>query len=81
MKVKLTLSINKEVIEKGHQLAKKEQRSLSSIIEELLSIAIEHEIEKKKGIVKELHGLAGSTNENVQWKDLIRDRAYEKYGH
>ncbi|MEQ9423543.1 MAG: DUF6364 family protein [Cyclobacteriaceae bacterium] len=80
MKTKLTLNIDKATIEKGRRMAKREQRSLSAIVEDLLNEVIEKDSKKKKKIINELHGIAGSVPEETNWKEMIRDAAYEKHG-
>ncbi|MDA0195959.1 MAG: DUF6364 family protein [Bacteroidetes bacterium] len=80
MKSKLTLSLDKEVIEKGRRIARKEHKSLSSMVEELLNSEIEKDTNAKKEIIEKLHGMFGSVTEGTNWKEEIREAAALKYG-
>ncbi len=80
MKTKLTLSIDKETIEKGRQLAQIKHQSLSFLIEELLNKEIEKDKEQQLTLISELRGIAGKADQNTDWKKVIRDSANEKYG-
>ena len=48
MTTKLTLSLDKEVIESAKEYAKSQGRSLSNVIEEYLKLVTKQKIEKKK---------------------------------
>ena len=80
MKTKLTLSLDKAVIEKGRKIAKKEHKSLSAMVEDLLNEEIEKDSKVKKKLIDELHGIAGNVPEETNWKEVIRDAAYDKHG-
>lgn len=80
MKTKLTLSIDKEIIEKSRQLAQNKQQSLSYLIEKLLDQEIEKDKEQQLSIIGELRGIAGKASEDTDWKKVIHDSAAEKYG-
>lgn len=80
LKAKLTLSIDKETIEKGRKLARKEHHSLSAMVENLLNAEIEKDTRQKKTLISELYGIAGSVSEETSWKEVVRDAANEKYG-
>jgi hypothetical protein len=79
MKTKLTLSIDKETIEKSRKIAQNKQQSLSFLIEELLNKEIENDKEKQLALIGELRGIAGMSPENTDWKKVIRESAGEKY--
>jgi hypothetical protein len=79
MKTKLTLSIDKETIEKSRKIAQNKQQSLSFLIEELLNKEIENDKEKQLALIGELRGIAGMAPENTDWKKVIRESAGEKY--
>lgn len=80
MKAKLTLSLDKAIIEKGRKIAKREHKSLSLLVTELLGKKIEKDSLKKKKLVADLYGIAGNTSEKTNWKELIREAAYKKHG-
>jgi len=80
MKTKLTLSIDNSTIEKGRSLARKENKSLSALVEELLNAEIEKDTERKKKIIEELHGMFGSVPDDTDWKEVIREAAAWKHG-
>ncbi|GMQ30168.1 DUF6364 family protein [Algoriphagus confluentis] len=80
MKTKLTLSVDKEIIEKGRKLAQNKQQSLSFLIEELLTEEIEKAKKQQLVLIGELRGIAGKTPEETDWKEVIRDSAMEKHG-
>ncbi|WP_100629036.1 DUF6364 family protein [Algoriphagus formosus] len=79
MKTKLTLSIDKETIEKSRKIAQNKQQSLSFLIEELLNKEIEKDKEKQLALIGELRGIAGRAPEKTDWKKVIRESAGEKY--
>ncbi len=80
MKAKLTLSLDKVVIEKGRKIAKKEHKSLSMLVEELLDGEIKRDTRENQKIIEKLHGMFGKADEDTNWKDVIRDAASKKYG-
>jgi predicted transcriptional regulator len=80
MKTKLTLSIDKETIEKGRQLAQNKQQSLSFLIEEILNKEIEKDRQKRLALIGELQGIAGKVSSETDWKQVIRESAFEKHG-
>lgn len=84
MNSKLTLSIKEEVIELAKQYAKKEGRSLSSIVEEYLK-AISARKKKKNSTVTDFHPLVDELCGSVKittdksYKELIGDAKFERY--
>ncbi|OBX26393.1 hypothetical protein LX77_01327 [Gelidibacter algens] len=82
MNTKLTLTIEKEVIEKAKRYAKQKNRSLSDIIENYLKILT---IEERKQsdqplnpIVKSLKG-SFKTSKKLDYKKELEKRLEEKY--
>lgn len=82
MKTKLTLSLDKAIIEKGRSIAKREHRSLSSLVEDLLKLEVEKDSFEKHQLVKNLHGMFKSSDlkKDSIWKEEIREAADKKYG-
>ena len=61
MNAKLTLTIDKNVIEKAKRYAKSENRSLSNLIESLLrQVSSDEKIEKKENLHADILALRGS---------------------
>lgn len=84
MGIKLTLSIEEDVIIQAKKYAKKEGRSLSSIVEEYLkSISGKRKKYKSKedGFHPLVEELSGSVKipEDASYKKLIGDAKVEKY--
>lgn len=84
MATKLTLSIDKEVIEEAKKYAKKEGRSLSNIIEEYLkSISTKKMLKKrdKSELDALINELCGSVKlpKGKSYKELIREARIERY--
>lgn len=80
MKTKLTLSIDKDVIEKSRLMAQNKQLSLSFLIEDLLNKEIEKDRQKQLVLIGELQGIAGKVSPETDWKQVIRESAFEKHG-
>lgn len=80
MKTKLTLSIDKEIIEKSRLMAQNKQLSLSFLIEDLLNREIEKDRQKQLALVGELQGITGKVSPETDWKQVIRESASEKHG-
>lgn len=82
MSTKLTLTIEKEVIEKAKQYARGENRSLSDIIENYLKILTTEERKQNqksfKPIVKSLKG-SFKTSKKMDYKKELEKRLEEKY--
>lgn len=82
MSTKLTLTIEKKVIEKAKKYAKDKNRSLSDIIENYLKILTVEERKENKitfsPIVKSLKG-AFKTSKEIDYKKELEKRLEEKY--
>ncbi len=83
MSTKLTLTIDKSVIEEAKQYAKSQGRSLSNLIEEYLK-SISNKNEKTKDldlspITKSLFGSVKSKNKNIDYKKLLEDEILKKH--
>lgn len=81
MNTKLTLNLDKEVIQRAKRYAEENKRSLSSIVESYFRFLTEHE--KKElapfsPIVKELSGVI-ELEEGFKLKDGYQDYLIEKY--
>lgn len=77
MQSKLTLSINKQVIERAKRFAKRSNRSLSELIETYLDRitqdsedAVDSEIEELVGIIN----LPADFNEKEGIRDILREK-------
>ena len=82
MQTKLTLTVNKKVIETAKEYAKQNKRSLSNIIEEYLkSLSITEDKNKIKlsKIVKELKGSVKDPNPSKSYKEILTDALIEKH--
>ncbi len=80
MTVKLTLSIDKQTIERAKVLSSKRGKSISKIVEEYLD-SIAPSDEKKESVVDQLAGvLKNKVPANVDWKDIKADHLKKKYG-
>lgn len=82
MNTKLTLTIEREIIERAKSYAKDQNRSLSDIIENYLKILTEKEkkdkAQKLNPIVKSLKG-SFKMSKNMDYKKELRNRLEEKY--
>ena len=82
MNIKLTLTIEKETMEKAKRYAKERNRSLSDIIENYLKILTKEEKTKDSNelnpIVKSLKG-SFKMPKNMDYKKELRSRLEEKY--
>ena len=82
MNTKLTLTIEKEVIEKAKEYAKEKNRSLSDIIENYLKILT---TEEKKQVTEPLNPIVNSlkgsfkTSKKMDYKKELEKRLEEKY--
>jgi hypothetical protein len=82
MYTKLTLSIDRAVIESAKIYAKKSKRSVSRLVEEYLS-SISHANRENNNkplgpITKELVGVI-KTKKNIDYKELLTEALMEKY--
>ncbi|MFV0566205.1 MAG: DUF6364 family protein [Flavobacteriaceae bacterium] len=82
MNTKLTLTIERDVIERAKSYAKNKNRSLSDIIENYLKVLTEKEPKGKdkalNPIVESLKG-AFKMPKNMDYKKELRNRLEEKY--
>ncbi|MDD7885201.1 DUF6364 family protein [Flavivirga sp. 57AJ16] len=82
MNTKLTLTIEKEIIERAKNYAKEKNRSLSDIIENYLKILTEKEQkDKDKKLNPIVESLKGSFKmpKNMDYKKELKNRLEEKY--
>lgn len=82
MNTKLTLTIERDIIERAKSYAKDKNRSLSDIIENYLKILTEKEQKNKdKKLNPIVESLKGSFKmpENMDYKKELRNRLEEKY--
>lgn len=82
MSTKLTLTIEKKIIEKAKRYAKEKNRSLSDIIENYLKVLTMEERKRDEPdlnpIVKSLKG-SFKTSKKMDYKKEIKKRLEEKY--
>lgn len=81
MNTKLTLTIEQSVIEKAKKLAKKNERSLSDLIENYLKALTHDEIAIEDELSPTVKSLRGSFKlpKNFNYKRELTDRLSEKY--
>jgi hypothetical protein len=82
MNTKLTLTIEKEIIERGKNYAKEKNRSLSDIIENYLKILTNEERNnKRKKLNPAVEALKGSFKmpKDMDYKKELRNRLEKKY--
>ena len=81
MKTKLTLTIEKSIIEKAKELANSSGKSLSEMIENYLSTKIKKAEDERMEIPKEFQGLFGAIKlpSDFNEKEEIRKILSEKY--
>jgi len=79
MKTKLTLTIEQSVVEEAKRYARKNRKSLSSLIEEFLH-QLTHKGKKQPAVVERTKGILKGAYQGKTDKE-IRDEIYkEKYG-
>lgn len=82
MNTKLTLTIEREIIERAKEYAKEKNRSLSDIIENYLKIITKEDHENigkpLNPVVKSLKG-SFKTNKIMDYKKELRNRLEKKY--
>lgn len=82
MNTKLTLTIEKEIIQRAKAYAKDKNRSLSDIIENYLKLLTKEEktmeLEKLNPVVKSLKG-SFKMPKHMDYKKELRNRLEEKY--
>lgn len=83
MSTKLTLTVEKSVIEKAKDYAKSQERSLSNIVEEYLkSLTNQEEIAEDLEISPMVNSLWGSVKglpDSKSYKELIEEGLTKKY--
>lgn len=83
MSTKLTLTVDQNVIESAKEYARKNQRSLSNIIEEYLKSLTTNSSESKKiklsKLVKELKGSVKDPDSSKSYKEILSDALVEKH--
>jgi hypothetical protein len=81
MNTKLTLTIEREIIERAKEYAKEKNRSLSDIIENYLKILTKEDTGNKgkqlNPVVKSLKG--SFKDNNMDYKKELRNRLEKKY--
>jgi hypothetical protein len=84
MDSKLTLKLDKAIIEQAKQYAKEQQTSLSRLIENYLAVITKSKTEGNRKeieitpLVKSLSGIA-KTDDNIDEKQMYKDYIIEKY--
>ena len=82
MNTKLTLTIEKEIINRAKEYAKEKNRSLSDIIENYLKALTAEEQKKEERklnpVVKSLRG-SFKAPRKLNYKEELRDRLEDKY--
>jgi hypothetical protein len=83
MNTKLTLTIEKEVIEIAKQYAKEKGQSLSEIVENYFKLVTVNRVKKNKKQlstrVKRLRGII-KTDESFNYKHILTEELSKKYG-
>lgn len=82
MNTKLTLTIEREIIERAKNYAKGKNRSLSNIIENYLKILTKEERNnKRKKLNPDVESLKGSFKmpKDMDYKKELKDRLEKKY--
>ncbi len=81
MNIKLTLSINDEIVKKAKRISQYRGKSVSKIIEEFISSLPEKEPKKTSSIREISNMLKNGTAipENIDYKQFIREKRYQEY--
>ncbi len=83
MSTKLTLTIDKAVIEDAKQYAKSQGRSLSKLIEEYLKSLSSKDLQSKElelsPITKSLFGAVKVNKEDLDYKKMLEDEILKKH--
>ncbi|MBZ9731497.1 DUF6364 family protein [Salegentibacter sp. JZCK2] len=82
MNIKLTLTIEQEVVNRAKKFAKDQNRSLSDIIENYLKLLTKEEQKEIKGLHPTVASLKGSfkmPKKDLDYKKELRNRLEEKY--
>jgi len=83
MSTKLTLTIEKTIIENAKKYAKEQGRSLSNLIEEYLKSVSSNMKEDKEiklsPLVKSLYGSVKLKDKNIDYKEILTDQILKKH--
>ncbi|QLE01094.1 hypothetical protein HX109_05760 [Galbibacter sp. BG1] len=81
MNTKLTLTIEREIIDRAKQYAKEKNRSLSDIIENYLKTITEKEKDSQKDLNPLVKSLKGSFKmpKDMDYKKELKNRLEKKY--
>ena len=84
MSTKLTLTVDKRVIEEAKKYAKEQGRSLSNLIEDYLKLLIEpsspiHDEFEYSPIVKSLKGSVKVKEEDFDYREVLEEELMKKY--
>lgn len=82
MNTKLTLTLEREVIEKAKQYAKQKGRSLSDMIENYLKAVLEKELAMVTDIPPLIQSLKGAfkASDDMDYKQELSKQLAKKYG-
>lgn len=83
MNAKLTLTVDKSIIESAKKYAKSNGRSLSNIIEEYLKTLIQNKVETTEfeisPLVQSLWGSVSPLPNTMTYKEMLADELAKKY--
>lgn len=83
MSTKLTLTIDKSVIEQAKEYARSQGRSLSNIVEEYLKSVTKKDAQFEEAelspITKSLYGSIKLKTEDIDYKKIIEDEILKKH--
>ena len=83
MATKLTITVNKTIIEGAKSYAKSQGRSLSNLIEEYLKSVVDKKKQEKdfeiSPIVKSLWGSVKPISSSMDYKDILSEEILKKY--
>ena len=83
MATKLTITVNKTIIEEAKSYAKSQGRSLSNLIEEYLKSVVNTKEQEKyfeiSPIVKSLWGSVKPISNSMDYKDILSEEILKKY--
>ncbi len=83
MATKLTITVNKTIIEEAKSYAKSQGRSLSNLIEEYLKSVVNKKKQEKdfeiSPVVKSLWGSVKPISNSMDYKDILSEEILKKY--
>lgn len=83
MNTKLTLTVDKEVIEQAKLFARSHGRSLSNLVEEYLKALIDRDDSKNQfnlsPLVESLWGSVPLSEESINYKELLKEEIGKKH--